>query len=145
MVGSWPFKTTTKNTRNHNQQPIQLFMTYSNDIFNQIVWDFLENIPTPPPWHWWRIWLDFQEKHHKTSDSLPMSKWHLTSNKQILPFRFLLAQFSLLHQRHNDAIHGCQWWTWCIFITLTIHRFGDQGIVFIEKHCIREIRKPWKT
>ena len=73
MVGSWPFKTTTKNTRNHNQQPIQLLMTYSNDIFNQIVWDILEK-NTPPRWHWWRIGLDFQEKHHGTTESLPMSK-----------------------------------------------------------------------
>ena len=73
------------------------------------------------------------------------SQRRLTSNKKILPFRSLLEQLYLLHQRHNDAIHGCQWWTWCIFITITIHRFGDQGIVFIEKHCIGEIRKPWKT
>lgn len=71
MAGSWPFKTTTKNTRNHNQQPIQhIPTTYS--IY--MVWDILEKIPTPPRWHWWRIWLDFQEKHHGTTDSLPMSK-----------------------------------------------------------------------
>lgn len=137
----------TQGTRTNNQS--KLFMTYSNDIFNQIVWDILEKKTR----HHGDTGdeSDLISKKKNTTEQVSLSQCQnksqrrLTSNKKILPFRFLLEQLYLLHQRHNDAIHGCQWWTWCIFITITIHRFGDQGIVFIEKHCIGEIRKPWKT